>query len=1029
MRLLVLQLSDIHIANESDAVLPRARKIVEAIRNVDYELDLCVVAITGDIAFSGSEDEYVLALEFLGALTSQLRTDLNQTPPVKVVMVPGNHDCDFSRKLMARDLLVGTIVDKLPKVDGSTIEVCTEVQTAFFDFRDLETDGLDASSNRLYYQYTFEHQKERVLFRCYNTAWLSQLHEKPAGLFFPVEMIPNASADLVFSLFHHPYNWLTPNNARSFRKRVEEVSDIILSGHEHDFTQRMQVARSGEVNLYIEGSVLQDSHDPQSSGFNILLVDTKSRRQKVAHYQWDDSRYVEGSPTTGWTEYQVNRVRSTRDFELKDKFRVRLDDLGITLSHSVKGQVALSEIFVYPDLREITLLRREVSPILPSEEVIQWISEGQHLLISGPEKSGKTCLAKKLFVDCRRSGFVPILLDGNEARLHGDERDYELFYRMFSDQYQADSDEPFKQLERSRRVLIVDNSHKISLRKTTTQSVLKQMTNFGGAVVLLANDVAQLVSEIVGRGDMAEESVTFRHLRIQQCGHVRRNELAERWLALDPSVAADGQQFARKLVEVKRMTDTVIGKNLVPAYPVFILPMLQAHEHSQQVNLNASTYGYFYELLIRRALVEGSSREDFDIKLGYLSFVAYTAFSQDAKELTEPVLRKIHAEYEQIYGIEVPFVEMQNDLVRSQLFELVGGVYRFRYSYVYYYFVANYLGGAITDPAAESQVKGLIIKLCERLHQEDSANIMLFLAHLSKHPFIVEQMLKSAESVFPEFERVELRQGILPPEVVDSSLRQIVYEEQPTEDSRKHYLKRLDKLEESEKSEERESMDEAFAEVDAYLRRFSVAYKTLQILGQLVKNFPGSMKELQKRQIVDACYGIGLRTLGALLKGIELNKEEVMRSIIDVLRQDDPNLANEVLSRKARDSLYGLIHMVSYATVKRIGHAVGSPALAKVHDALLEASDAPSVALVHASVRLDQFSRDFPQDEVERLGVALKDNVLSLGILRSMVVNHFYLFVENYALKQRICDKLGISYKRLQRTDPKARLVSGKKSK
>jgi len=106
-----------------------------------------------------------------------------------------------------------------------------------------------------------------VLLRGLNTAWLSQLHEAPGTLYFPPEAVHSDTngASLVITALHHPYNWFSPQNGRELRKRVEEFSDIVLTGHEHDFTVRAQRGGRGEVNTYLEGAALQGPQKSQAA--------------------------------------------------------------------------------------------------------------------------------------------------------------------------------------------------------------------------------------------------------------------------------------------------------------------------------------------------------------------------------------------------------------------------------------------------------------------------------------------------------------------------------------------------------------------------------------------------------------------------------------------------------------------------------------------------------------------------------------------------------------------------------------------
>ena len=57
MKLMLIHLSDIHIASEEDVITNRHSQIVNAVRNLDYSLDMCVVVVTGDVAFSGNDEQ------------------------------------------------------------------------------------------------------------------------------------------------------------------------------------------------------------------------------------------------------------------------------------------------------------------------------------------------------------------------------------------------------------------------------------------------------------------------------------------------------------------------------------------------------------------------------------------------------------------------------------------------------------------------------------------------------------------------------------------------------------------------------------------------------------------------------------------------------------------------------------------------------------------------------------------------------------------------------------------------------------
>src|SRR5258706_4364437 len=92
MKLVVVQLSDIHFKAQSDRVLGRADQIVNAARSIDPACEAYLLAYSGDIAYSGKPDEYSVASKFLNEIHDGL---VSQTVAQRVweASLPGNHDC------------------------------------------------------------------------------------------------------------------------------------------------------------------------------------------------------------------------------------------------------------------------------------------------------------------------------------------------------------------------------------------------------------------------------------------------------------------------------------------------------------------------------------------------------------------------------------------------------------------------------------------------------------------------------------------------------------------------------------------------------------------------------------------------------------------------------------------------------------------------------------------------------------------------------------------------------------------------
>lgn len=669
-----------------------------------------------------------------------------------------------------------------------------------------------------------------------------------------------------------------------------------------------------------------------------------------------------------------------------------------------------------------------MSSILQGEDLLEQIISLENLLITAPEQGGKTGLAKTLYQDFLIKGFVPVLILGPSVKARNNEQVIDYIVAQAEEQYEGNVTDKFKQLDKSQRIIIIDSFHKLKISRGYESDFLSLLEAYFGKIILLSNDIAQQINEITDSKRMIEERASFKTYRILPFGYVRRNALIEKWLLMDRSLADNEELLANKLVAIERTVDTIVGKNFVPAFPVIILSILQNNDSITPIDVSASTYGYFYELFIRNALAAGSTKIQFDVKIAYLSYFAFKMFSSKKEELTEDEFVVVHNEYEAEYDLKISYEGIKSELEKCLILVNIGDTYEFKYKYMYYYFVAKYLNDFITT----QPIREIVKELCHNLFLEDYANILLFLAHLSRDPFIIIEMTTAARNHFKQAPVATLDDDLKflqfnDPNSEINNLKnlEVEYVEGDANQSRKRRLAELDKIENghdlSETDTDAHSAEE-FEQMAIYAKELGGAFRTLQILGQILKNFPGSLPASQKLEITKECYELGLRSLGNMLILLSENRDEMVRYVIELQKAEDPGFTSDELLQRAKHSILGLTQTISYSTIKRIAASVGSPSLTETYNRLIQQYNTPAVHLIHSSLQLDH-AANFPQSNLVQLGKKLDNKFLPLSILKHMVVNHFHLFPVHFRSKQKVCDGLGISYKRLQSTNPKARLT------
>lgn len=243
---------------------------------------------------------------------------------------------------------------------------------------------------------------------------------------------------------------------------------------------------------------------------------------------------------------------------------------------------------------------------------------------------------------------------------------------------------------------------------------------------------------------------------------------------------------------------------------------------------------------------------------------------------------------------------------------------------------------------------------------------------------------------------------------------ELVYVPKTTEELRQERRKLLDDQSPniSDQSNENEETNEALHTIT----KLKAALRTLEVMGQIVKNYAGSMKNDPKYQLVKQCYELGLRVVGVIFDIWQKSGEGFVQEVLDtVLLKEDNIQTKGELEKLMKQFIFFFCETTSFSIIKRISHAVGTKDLNDVYDKLLTENPNNAFRLVDLSVKLD--SVGVPTGEIYDLNDKFKNNVFCSRLLSRLVIHHFYLFNTNEQTKQKICSKLGIKMQMLRGID------------
>lgn len=306
----LIHLSDFHLRTstqlETDEVL---KSLTGDLNRRIQELGLPDphVALSGDLAYGGREEEYSIVDGFVDSLRETLHAR-------RMVYCGGNHDVNWSLLAPFNAELMNDMVEKRGGVAGTEARFGDDADRValkngmgpYYSF--LEKHGLK-STDDLFYIDSVDVADVRLNYISLNSAFIFSRKYNYHGYVGLRQMLAAekavASADrpsFNITLVHHPLEAIVPSAQEETKRRLFSFSDIILNGHVHsprvsvEYTARMLGrSQSGPPPVIsCARCVFDEANDPTvTSGYSIIGLDfeyEKVRSVKVWEVQFDKAK-------------------------------------------------------------------------------------------------------------------------------------------------------------------------------------------------------------------------------------------------------------------------------------------------------------------------------------------------------------------------------------------------------------------------------------------------------------------------------------------------------------------------------------------------------------------------------------------------------------------------------------------------------------------------------------------------------------------------------------------------------------------
>ena len=1016
MAFAIIHLTDIHYrGKESNKITDKVEALKKACASPVANQSTVIIAITGDIAYSGKQEEYDGVMDIFIELESYLKKEKEAT--VHFIMVPGNHDCDFSKNDTLRESILKNIKPS-DNIDKSIIQAVRKPQDQYDTFSEVYDcnlqDNIIAKKNVVC-------GNKNITFLLINTSWMSTKEEIPGKIIIPEDVLKDYNtkdSNLVITLMHHPNNWLNPDSSISLEKYLRRYTDIILVGHEHR-TDRYKVSSESWSLEKMYGKELQNLDDENDSSFAVYCIDEQFAFVNIYEYSYNKNNNSYERLNEEIEKISRNKIEQ-KDFLLPLQSTINeTKDLGVFLVHPNIEDIILPQLYCWPDLLEHNLTKNVINEIVISTDILDILLKNKIAIICGDNLAGKTSLGKMIFnelIDKEECCLFGSISDFKSGISNGITRNVE---SLFIRQYGIEKIESFRQLPKERKVIIIDDFDKVEFKKEVQLKLLNELEKTFGSVIILSGSLFE--AKLLCSTYENEFTINIMLYSIKNMGNNKRYEMIRKWHTLGLNSDFEDHILEQKIQNNVDNINLFLGKMspFIPATPLVVLHALQNMDVSSLSSFEGSQYGFLYESIITKSLASVTDRYKtrglMNIHLNIISKLAFYMLVNKKTSFTKEELDKIIIDFEADKKVKIEAENLLGYFNESRIIHSdTPNMYKFKYPYIFYYFSGRYIAYNLNN----EEVNDRIIYMSSRLYNEYYGNIMIFVCHFANNSSIIDTILLNAydylsssnvfdfDKNYSFFDRAE--------KIINKLLVSRNIDEENVETRKKERFAKMDKkgIQDGNIKQLDEEIDDEVTE--RLIAEVTASIKTIDVLGQILQNYPGDINGDKKIEIIDEIYKLGMRLIQSFINLFTQLEDDILKFSIDEAKKEQDNRTIGEL-RLASSNLFSVILSgFIRSIIDRIAISMSNELLLPAIEESYNNQNTIAAKLIYVDIRfncLRQPNVEYAIDLYNNLEKS--NNKFALCILQS-IVSYYLSFNDcDFRTRSRICEKLNLNSKEL----------------
>ena len=886
MRISFLHLSDFHL-NDSKGVHPaKIQAIVDSL-GVYTPIEGIVIVLSGDIAATGQANQYKIAATFLKRLIPEIRRKYSISEKnTKILIVPGNHDIDWGRST---------------RLDSSKIRSFDEKERALHlqqELKSMKNYFSFSDRNGCFFPYWMHipfgqlvtrkilhfDNGYRIEANLLNTAPFScdsddGLHYLPEDAIHSLTTESNADFSLV--VMHHSPDWFEFSQKKELENTLSKRCSLAFYGHEHFPGTQNVLYDNGNRIVKQTGGAWWQSSVPTLSEYYAALFDTESRKYFLSKFSWnaDRSAFV---ATMKQEHILMQKSLCGTGLTYQEKYIATvMADSKNTIAQSV------SDYFVFPTLRfNASKEYSRGKAIDKMEDFIAFIKENRYVAVMGGSNSGKTTLLKMTFKELQTQ-YVVLYCGTDDITGRSQEN---ILKELVTDTYGADSYSLFQAIPSDKKVIIIDDLHRISPKHLN--KFLRGIEDIFGTIVVASEETSQFdIVQMVK--DNIKASKEFKKASISRLYAEKRLALIQKIVLIktdnDELKAAGIARTLEQCLNSYKLafrTDIDFVVQFVDYYCVHLGELDKS---------DATVFSKVFEASIERSIAPhlvGRKENSNDIIVALSEIAHYIHFNKEYPINAEHIHEVIAAYceyYDNRYLTAERFIEIG---VNSGLLSRTPNGYEYRFASKNHlaYFVAKALNRRFHDTGDTTDLESIVRQSCFSIN----GDILLFMTYISDNVNIPRLLLEQAVSYvsgWTEFDLSDIGIKYLQSMPAKSLVS-------PKEDEKEEEIHNQ-AIEEEERDTIIETLDiydYDETKIDELNNQLIRAFLQLKIIARNFSAFISILPGPVKKDYVSAMYQLPNKIFSQWAESIDNSLDYLVEEVI--AWQEEPDFEGKKLSRE-----------------------------------------------------------------------------------------------------------------------------------